>query len=199
MMPAPQTERVMTFEDARGCVEQHASKITPPDSEEVALLDSPGRVLAQPVVADRDLPPFERATRDGFAVRFADVSSATTLRLAGQIKAGDPARTQPLAAGECVEIMTGAPVPPGADAVVMVEHTIADGNSIRFAGTATAGQNIVPRGSEAIAGRTLVEVGTRISHAQIAVAAAVGCAKMRVFRKPRIAILSTGDEVIEIA
>ena len=116
-------ESVLSFLDARSCVEQHAANLRPQDTEVVELLHSAGRVLATDILADRNFPPFPRATRDGYAVRAADVAKVpATLSVVGQVKAGD-SFNQKVAPGECVEIMTGAPVPTGADAVVMVEYT----------------------------------------------------------------------------
>ena len=158
-------------------------------------------MLAARVVADRDYPPFDRSTRDGFAVRSADAASAgATLRRVGEIKAGS-SYDRTVGAGECVQIMTGAPVPAGADAVVMIEFTKADatGDRITIERAATAGQNIVARGSEARAGEELLAAGTRLGYAEMALAAQVGCAQVQVTVPPRVAILSTGDEVVDIS
>src|SRR5580765_1277599 len=126
MDTAAQSTGVLSFEAAYEVVREHCRKILQSgeaQSEEVLLLQALGRVLAEPVVADRDLPPFPRATRDGFAVRAQDLQNGTTiLRVVGQVRAGD-SYDLPVASGEAVEIMTGAAVPAGADAVVMVEHT----------------------------------------------------------------------------
>ena len=137
-MPTAATSTgVLSFEDAYEVVQQHCRTILSSvqgsaTAEDVLLTQALGRVLAQPVLADRDFPPFPRATRDGFAVRAADLQKAaqkdalqsgtTTLRIVGQVRAGDR-YDLPVAEGEAVEIMTGAAVPAGADAVVMVEYT----------------------------------------------------------------------------
>jgi molybdopterin molybdotransferase len=184
---------------------------------------------------DSDFPPFPRATRDGFAVRSSDLeqSGPVLLRVVGQVKAGDT-YDLPLASGEAVEIMTGAAVPPGADAVVMVEYTarrvIAKANHkgqegaqrkevldigagtvsdeadraiaddlVEIQRGAAAGENIVPAGAEAKAGQELLRRGARLGPAQIALAAAAGNANVSVHRKPRVAILSTGDELVDVA
>lgn len=195
--PAHQ-ERLLTFTEARELVEQHARGIPAPPSEQVELLESLGRVLAAPLPADRDLPPFHRATRDGYAVRAADLQSTPAeLRVVGEIKAGD-APSITLGAGECAAIMTGAPLPAGADAVVMVEYTEAHGDRVVIQRAAQAGENFVPAGSEARAGQALVESGTRCTHTHIAVAAATGCTSLEVYRRPRVAILPTGDEIVEV-
>jgi molybdopterin molybdotransferase len=192
-------ERVLNFSDARACVEQHAREIPPPASETVELLAAQGRVLAEDIATDREYPPFPRATRDGYAARASDLTvPGARLRLAGAIKAGMSFAGE-LQPGTCVEIMTGAPVPRGADANVMLEYTRAHGDgTVEFTRAAVAGENIVPQGSEAAAGRTVLGRGTRMSHAQIAVAAAVGRPQVRVFRQPHIAILPTGDEIVDI-
>jgi molybdopterin molybdotransferase len=168
-------------------------------AETVPLAEALGRVLAQPILADRDQPPFPRSTRDGFACRAADANTHQPMRLTGQLRAGSSA-SQPLQPGEVWEIMTGAPVPEGADAVFMVEHAEVSGTGIRMQTprTVSAGENIVPRGAEARHGDSLVAPGTRIAPAQIAMAAQCGYSQLTVTRRPRVAILSTGDELVPI-
>src|SRR5215467_9715070 len=125
-MSVAQSSGVLSFVEARRAVEDHASSLSPRETESLDLLSSAARVLAEPVLADRDLPPFPRSTRDGYAVRSHDVTrTPAILEVIGEIKAGEtpdkiPARISP---GQAVSIMTGAPVPDGADAVVMVEYT----------------------------------------------------------------------------
>ncbi len=158
-----------------------------------------GRVLAREVTADRDYPPFDRATRDGFAVRCADLAKLpAALKLVGEIKAGDTWGGGAVGVGQCVQVMTGAAVPPGADAVVMIEHTRPSRAEVVFERAGEKGQNIVPRGSEARAGQKLLSAGQRLGYAEMALAAQVGAAQVEVFRRPRVAILSTGDEVVAI-
>jgi molybdopterin molybdotransferase len=159
--------------------------------------DALGFVLAEEVKTDREYPPFNRSTRDGYAVRAAEVAPGATLRCMAEIKAGDTV-TDPLAPGTCVQIMTGAAVPAGADAVAMIEHTNREGDSVRFDRAAQPGQNIVPRGSEAKRGETILSPGVRLGYAELALAAQVGAAQLRCASKPRVAILSTGDEVVSI-
>jgi len=195
--------RVVSFEEARHLVEQHAVGVCPGDVETVDLLAGLGRVLAESILADRDFPPFDRATRDGYAVRAADLAAVPARReVVGEVKAGDwpdPARCS-VGRGQAVGIMTGAPLPRGADAVVMVEHTSlsAAGNFVEVRRSVSAGENFVPRGAEARAGQRLLDRGRRLDHAGIAIAASVGKSRVQVFRKPRVAVLSTGDEVVEI-
>lgn len=259
MNTAAQSAGVLNFEEAYEVVLEHCRRILKsgePQIEEVLLLQALGRVLGEPVAADRDFPPFARATRDGFAVRAQDLANGdltngnlangiTTLRVVGQVKAGD-SYDLPVASGEAVEIMTGAAVPAGADAVVMVEYTerksvpeidrkgregaqreggpdtlpdtLNDDQILEIGGsekrtednkrveelveiqrTAVAGENIVPAGAEARAGQELLPRGIRLGPAQIAMAAAAGKARVKVWRKPRVAILSTGDELVELA
>jgi molybdopterin molybdotransferase len=202
-MPSEPTGAVLSFADARRCVEQHASELITAvsDSELLPILDSIGRVLAEEIVADREFPPFPRATRDGYAVVAQDLNSPpATLKVIGQVKAGAalPASIGPITPGTCVEIMTGAPVPVGADAVVMVEYTTRRADSVEITRGVKFGENIVPTGSEARLAQALLMRGTRINYPQIAVAASVGKASVKVFTKPQIAILSTGDEVVDI-
>jgi molybdenum cofactor synthesis domain-containing protein len=291
MNTAAQSAGILSFEQADGLVREYCRRILDRQglrTEEIPLLQGLGRVLAEPILADRDFPPFPRATRDGYAVRAADVYQAglhqadldqtapMPLRVVGQVKAGD-SYDLPLAAGEAVEIMTGAAVPQGADAVVMVEYTarknapkmnrkgregsqreeglgrktsdtedvvgnlagdvlghlsndvlgnldehilgnldegeqespekpqavadeliVAD-EWVEIQRAVLAGENIVPAGAEARAGQELLPRGVRLGPAQIALAAAAGKASVSVYRKPRVAILSTGDELVEVA
>jgi molybdopterin molybdotransferase len=167
--------------------------------ETVPLSDALGRVLSQPIVADRDYPPFNRSTRDGFAVSSADLAApGAALEIVGEIRAG-ASFTGAIGPGQCAEIMTGAAVPQGADAVVMIEHTQVTGARMRSDRAAEAGQNIAPRGCEARAGEVLLAAGTRMGVAEIGVAAQVGAARVEVAARPRVAILSTGDEVVGVA
>ena len=196
-------EMLLSFKEAQQCVRSQAELLIkhPRTSEEVPLLDCLGRTLAEEIVADRDLPPFPRATRDGFAVRAEDVQTIPTeLNIVGQIRAGGelPRAFTELKKGQAISIMTGAPAPSGANAIVMVEHTERHGDAVRLLRTITAGENIVPRGSEARAQARLMEPGTRISHPQVALAAAVGKSRLSVYSRPRVAILPTGDEVVPL-
>ena len=202
-------------------VERHAASACPGDAETVDLLAGLGRVLAEGIVADRDFPPFDRATRDGYAVRAADLAQfPARLEVVGEVKAGDwpdPGLCS-VGRGQAVEIMTGAPLPAGADAVVMVEYTSAGQCShpnvakdatlgwgtlverfVEVRHNVSVGENFVPRGAEARAGHALLDRGRRLDHAAIAIAAAVGRSRVQVFRKPRVAVLSTGDEVVDVA
>jgi molybdopterin molybdotransferase len=201
-MPAPPVAPgVFSFEDARRLVEEQAAQTTSGKTELVDLLSSAGRVLAEPVIADRDLPPFPRATRDGYAVRSSDMSCVpATLDVIGEIRAGEKLDQIPthVASGRAVSIMTGAPVPEGADAVVMVEYTTSKGSRVEIARSAMPGENIVPSGAEAREGSVLIARGTRLNDAAIALAASAGKAKLQVYQRPRVAILTTGDEIVGV-
>lgn len=163
----------------------------------VRVWDALGLTLTQKVKTDREYPPFDRSTRDGYAVRSKETASGAQLKCVGEIKAGDTVR-ESLAAGTCLQIMTGAAVPAGADAVVMIEQTSREGDLVRFERAAPPGQNVVPRGSEASAAQTILEPGMRLGYAELALAAQVGAVQLECARRPRVAILSTGDEVVLI-
>jgi molybdopterin molybdotransferase len=189
---------VIRFDEALKMVLGHAVDLAMPAIERVSLLSCGGRVLAEAVRADRDQPPFDRSTRDGFAVRASEFG-AGALRVAGQVRAGEQWQGA-LGSGAAIEIMTGAPIPEGADAVVMVEHVERVDGAIRRLGERVirSGENIVRRGSEARMGEAVLPVGTLIQGAEIALAAACGASVLTVFRKPRVAIVATGDELVEI-
>lgn len=186
----------MTFQEARECVVREVNRWrVPPPIELVALESAGGRVLAEEVRADRDYPPLDRSTRDGFAVRSVELPGE--LRVVGEVRAGE-AFAGSVNAGEAVEIMTGAPIPNGADAVVMVEHVERAGAKIRFERAVPAGQFVNPRGAEARAGQALLAAGKRLGFTDIALLATVGREPVPVYRKPRVAILATGDEIVSI-
>jgi molybdopterin molybdotransferase len=193
------SERVLPFEQALDEVLIRARSVVGSRvTERVELLAGAGRVLAAPVVADRDQPPFDRATRDGYAVRAGDVGRA--LKVVGSVRAGESWLGAAIAEGEAIEIMTGAPLPAGADAVVMVEHTrlddgvlsVEDGRALR------SGENVVPRGAETRAGNVVLPAGRLLGAAEISVAASCGLAEVQVFARPRVAIVATGDELVEL-
>lgn len=170
------------------------------DAEQVELRHALGRVLAQDVVADSDLPPFNRAQMDGYAVRAEDTRAAPVrLRIAGESAAGRGWHQQ-LQPGDAVRIMTGAPVPDGADSVQQVEltHELRDGTVVELLESVELGKSIVPRGSEIKQGETVLNAGTTINAAMMAVLAAFGYAKVEVFRKPRVGVLATGSELVAV-
>ena len=195
---APKQSSMLTYQQARQTVIDHVKpKRGPRAPISLSVWNALGFVLAQEIKTDRDYPPFHRSTRDGYAVRASEASPGAKLHCAGEIKAGDTVTTS-LAPGTCVQIMTGAAVPPGSDAVVMLEHVQRDGDTVQFSRDTTPGQNIVPRGSEAAAGQIVLDSGTRLGYAELALAAQVGATDLLCAVKPRVAILSTGDEVVQI-
>jgi molybdopterin molybdotransferase len=197
---------LLTYAEAATFVAKRAARLarSKPTTEPVTLASASGRVLAETLRADTDQPSFARSTRDGFACRAAEASAHRPLAIAGATRAGDPP-SGPLPHGAVWEIMTGAPIPRGADVVIMLEHVEAAGTTsaptIRLSPPRTIkpGENIVPRGAQARKGTALLPAGTLIGPAQIALAAACGCTELKVYAKPRVAILSTGDEIVPIA
>ncbi len=189
---------MLSYTDARQKVIEVAGSIPRPlRRTQVDIEQAFGRILAEPVLADRDYPPFDRATRDGFAVRAADAQEpGARLECVGELRAGGHFEATVLR-GQCVEIMTGAAVPRGADAVVMIEHTERKDQTIILARAAQKGDHIVPRGTEARAGALLVASKTRMGYAEMALAAQAGATRLDVFAASRLAILSTGDEVVD--
>jgi molybdenum cofactor synthesis domain-containing protein len=172
----------------------------PLPTERVRIEQTLRRVLAADVIADTDLPPFDRAQMDGYAVRAQDVKEAPVrLRIAGESAAGKGWHHQ-LEEGQAVRIMTGAPVPAGADSVQQVELTteLKDGTVVELLETVETGKSIVKRGSEITAGEVVLRAGTPINAAMMAVLAAFGYAQVEVFRKPRVAVLATGSELVPV-
>ncbi|HEV2196400.1 MAG TPA: gephyrin-like molybdotransferase Glp [Candidatus Acidoferrum sp.] len=187
---------MLTFEEARRKVIEQVGKMRGPRaSGSVSVWDALGLVLSQEIKTDREYPPFDRSTRDGYAVRSNEVRPGAQMKCSGEIKAGDTV-TETLSKGTCVQIMTGAAAPAGADAVVMIEYTQREGELVRFERAAQRGQNIVPRGSEARAEQTILRPGMRLGFAELALAAQVGATQLLCAKRPRVAILSTGDEVV---
>jgi len=150
---------------------------------------------AADAAADRDSPALARSVRDGYAVRATDLPGR--LEIIGEVRAGECFAGQ-LAAGQAVEIMTGAPIPTGADAVVMIEHTRRENGRVVIDGRAEAQQFINPRGCEAVAHQVVLRAGKRLDYADIALLASIGHARVKVYRRPAVAIIATGDEIVEI-
>jgi molybdopterin molybdotransferase len=182
----------VSFEQARECVLREVRPL--PSVEQAAILDSAGRVLAESITADRDYPPFARSARDGYAVRAADLPG--NLRLIGEVRAGEVFPGS-VGEGEAVEIMTGAPLPTGADAVIMIEHTRREGDRVIADRDLKRGDNFNPRGIEAHRGDPVLAPGQRLGFAEIALLAMVGRACVSVYGRPRVAIIPTGDEIVE--
>jgi molybdopterin molybdotransferase len=187
----------LSVEQALGVVLLHAA---PLDVEEVALEDALGRVLAEDVAAGEDVPPFDRSMMDGYALRAAETAAApVALRVAFQVRAGQSPGGR-VDAGQAAQIMTGAPVPAGADAVQQVEKTRAlDGGRVEIGEAVAPGQHVARRGSEIRAGERVLEAGRPIGPAAIAALATVGRARVRVGRRPKAAVLVTGDELVPVS
>lgn len=170
--------------------------VTPLPSEEIDFIDAVGRLLREDVRSDIDMPPFPRSAVDGFAVRADDVRAVPArLTIVGEIPAG----TFPdicVGPGEAARIMTGAPVPDGADAVQMVEQSRADGDGVEILEAVANGQNIAPRGSEVRRDDVVLKIGTRLDPAAVAVAATVGKTRLLVGRRPQVSVVATGDELV---
>jgi molybdopterin molybdotransferase len=187
----------LTFLDARATVLREVrSQRGFPSTETVPIEDSPGRILAEDIAADRDYPPFNRSVRDGFAVRSNDMPGHA--RIVGEVRAGERFEGV-LQPGEAIEIMTGAPLPEGADAVVMVEHCTRHGDgSVETDRSAEAGSNIAPTACEARAGTAVLHRGARIDYASVAWLATTGHRCVSVYARLRVAILATGDEIVAV-
>jgi molybdopterin molybdotransferase len=200
MRGATTEARVLGFVEALEVVLHHAARVRVTGAEKVGLLASAGRVLAEEVRAERDQPPFDRATRDGFAVLAEEWTSGRRLRVVGLVRAGEAWAGKALSSGEAVEIMTGAVVPAGADAVAMVEHAeLGEGMVWAAAGRRLrAEENIVRRASEARSGEALLTAGRAMGAAEIALAAACGRAELTVYQRPAVTIVATGDELVEV-
>jgi molybdopterin molybdotransferase len=190
---------MLSFEQALATVQEKvAGANLIPAAQTVALGDAVGRVLAEEVVADRDYPPFHRSTRDGFAVRSSDVSGTSAVfECLGELRAGEHF-PGPVGPGQCVQIMTGAPLPESADAVVMIEHVRVEGSRVEVSRSVEPWENVVRRGSEAPAGGRVLPRGRRLRAGEIGLLASVGKAQARVFARPRVAILPTGDEIVSV-
>ena len=195
-MPEAARQQTLDFENARRIVVEMVRGLgVKRGTESIPLLHAHGRILAQPVTADRDYPALRRSLRDGFAVRSNTVPG--TLHIRGEVRAGEGEQA-PLGESEALEIMTGAPVPAGADAVVMIEHVTRTGESVAIDRPTETGQFINERGAEARERSILIPAGTVLDASHIATLAMTGLAQVRVFERPRVAILATGDEIVEI-
>jgi molybdenum cofactor synthesis domain-containing protein len=192
--------KTISIEEARAIIER---AIQPIDRTEVLpLLQANGRVLAQEIVSTADVPPFSRAAMDGYAVRSEDTVGASrttprTLRRIETIYTGQIPKNR-VETGECAEIATGAPMPDGADAVVMVEETdIDDRGSVSIFAQAAARQNIGRQGADIQKGQRVLQPGTLLNASRLGSIAALGLTEVAVYEKPRVAILSTGNEIVD--
>jgi len=163
--------------------------------ERLPLAAAQGRVLAEDLVSTLDLPPWPNSAMDGYALRLADWN-AEPLVVSQRIFAGQA--PEPLAVGTCARIFTGAPVPAGADCVEMQENAVIESDQrVRFTEPLVRGQNIRPQGQETTVGEQVLSAGTRLGPIELGLAASLGCASLEVVRKVRVAVLSTGDELVE--
>jgi molybdopterin molybdotransferase len=189
----------IALEDA---LAQILAAVSPTASAEVAITDALGMVLAEPAISPVDLPLWDNSAMDGYAVRAADVATATrespvTLKLVESVQAGGfPAL--PVGTREAIKIMTGAPIPDGADSVVRVEHTEQMGDVVKVLSASDAHRNIRPRGEDVKANEAVLPAGAMLRPGEIGLLASIGLAHVNVHRKPVVAILSTGDELVDV-
>jgi molybdopterin molybdotransferase len=170
-------------------------RVGAPAAEQVPLADAAGRVLLEPVVATHDQPPFNASAMDGYAMRAADVVEGHRLSIIGTSQAG-AGFSGAVGPGEAVRIFTGAPVPAGTDTVIMQEQAVAADGYVSFTAPARPGHSVRPRGNDFARGQRLIEPGTRLTAMQLAVAAAANCPTLTVAKRPRLALLATGDELV---
>ncbi|MGZ6010421.1 MAG: molybdopterin molybdotransferase MoeA [Caulobacteraceae bacterium] len=181
----------LTIEEARARMLAQAPRL---GTESVAIEEALGRVLAHPVDAFRDQPPFRASAMDGWALRAADAAEAVALVVAGESAAGR-GYGKTLGPGQAVRIFTGAAVPEGADTVVIQEEAERDGDRVRL-GPARPNDNIRPQGGDFQAGERLLEAGVRLDPWRLSLAAAAGRSSLSVARRPRVAVLCTGEELV---
>ena len=190
--PLP-TEPLLDVDVAR---ERVLARVSVTEDVELALEDAVGLVLAESVSAPHPMPRFDNSAMDGYAVRSADVgSSPVRLELMGEVRAGEHSDTE-VRAGTAMKIMTGAALPPGADAVIEVEETITDGDAVEVLTAVASGRNVRPAGDDFDAGELLIQAGTRVGAGEAALLASVGATPLRVHARPRVALVVTGDELV---
>jgi len=192
--------KLVSLDEAKRILEQNFSP-KPVGVEQVSLSEAHSRVLAEDVVAPMDVPPFSRSTVDGYAVRAADTFGADEdrsipLKLCGRIKVGE-ASSVIVEKGTTAEIATGAPLPRGADAVVMLEHVVQKGNIVPTHSAVSKGENVMKAGSDVRKGAVALKKGQTLSSREVGVLAALGSTQVNVYKKPRVAVISTGAEIVE--
>ncbi|MEM3666795.1 MAG: molybdopterin-binding protein [Candidatus Bathyarchaeia archaeon] len=192
--------KLLTFEEARRVIHQHF-KPKPLSVEEVSLLEAFNRVLAQDITAQLDIPPFDRSTVDGYAVKAgdtfgADENRSVKLKVCGIVNVGEPPKIE-VTHGKAAEIFTGAPIPRGAEAVVMVEHTERRGDDLYVYSAVAKNENVMKAGADIKKGETILKAGQLLGPREIGVLAALGQAKVKVYTVPRVAVFSTGAEIAE--
>ena len=192
--------KLMTFEEAKKAIDDQFKPVFLGE-EEAVLLEAYNRVLNEDVVSTLDIPPFNRSTVDGYAVKAqdtfgADENQPATLKVSGAVNIGEQPNVK-LAKGEAVEIVTGAPIPEGADAVVMVEDTEREDANLQVFGAVTVNENVMKKGSDIKKGAVVLKKGQVLGSSEIGVLAALGLTKVKVLKIPMVAVLSTGGEVTE--
>ncbi len=192
--------KLISVDDAKRILARNF-KPAPVGSEVVQLSEAYNRALADDVVSPYDIPPFNRSTVDGYAVKASDTFGAeedrpVALRLAGRVSVGEAPKVR-VQKGRLVEIVTGAPIPEGADAVVMIEYTERKGNSVLVRQAVSQGENVMKAGSDIRKGETILKKGTLLSPYEVGALAAIGSIKVKVYKRPKVAIFSTGAEVTE--
>jgi len=187
---------MLTYEEA---LREVLAQVPEPKVVRVPLRKSLGRVLAHPVLADLDLPPFQKSFMDGYAVRSQDTATAPVkLEVIGVVAAGRPSQPQ-VEAGKAVQIMTGAAVPPGADAVQMIEKTRPGGSeTVELLEPVTQGENVAAQGNEVRQGETVLASGRALGAAEVGVLATFGHKEVEVYAAPTVAVIPTGDEIVEV-
>jgi len=193
--------RLMNFDEAKSVINEQL-KLEVLGNEEIPLLEAYDRVLKENVVSLLDIPPFNRSTVDGYAVKAEDTYGAeenqpAKLALRGMVSVGEPPQLF-VGKGEAAEILTGAPVPEGADAVVMVEDTDGEDTELHVFRAVTQDENVMKRGTDIKKGETVLKAGQVLGASEIGVLAALGLSKVKVFKVPLIGVLSTGAEVTEL-
>ncbi len=197
--PVQNGETMIPFEEARKIILDTVHQLDP---EERDILAAPGMVLSEDIRAEENIPPFDNSAMDGYAVRSEDVRDASeedpiALKIVDDLPAGNVS-DRTIEAGTAIRIMTGAPVPAGADAVVMQEYTEEDDHSVMVRRAARKGEHIRPRGEDIARGEIILKAGKLLKPADIGVLASLGIQKVKVIRRPRIALLTTGTEIVEI-
>jgi molybdenum cofactor synthesis domain-containing protein len=193
--------KLMTFEEAQKAIYDNF-KPALLGEEDTVLLEAYNRVLNQDVVSEFDIPPFNRSTMDGYAVKGqdtvrADENQPVTLKVVGVVNVGEQPKVK-VASGEAVEIVTGAPIPEGADAVVMVEDTEREDSELRVFGAVTPNENVMKKGADIKEGEVVLRKGVVLGSSEIGVLAALGLTTVKVLKLPIVAVLSTGGEVTEL-
>ncbi|MCZ6660872.1 MAG: molybdopterin molybdotransferase MoeA, partial [bacterium] len=193
-MSAHQTKQLTPLDEALGLALEAAEPLE--GTEVVSVPSATGRVVAEAVRAEADVPPFDRAAMDGYAVKAADtVGAPVILTCVERVYAGEETSLS-VEPGTCIAVATGAPMPAGADAVVMVEHTEATGEAVRILKPIETGRNAAPRGEDIRAGEVVIESGVLLNPAQLGALAAVGRSTVLVYAKPSALVIPTGKEIV---